>query len=72
MNLLINAEALRPPITGIGNYTYHLLEQFLRRELVDSVSCFTGTAWQSGADQLAASDAVRNSTLEGARRREPS
>lgn len=64
MNLLINAEALRPPITGIGNYTYHLLEQFVQRELVDGVECFTGTAWQSGVEQLAASAAVRNTTLD--------
>lgn len=60
MNLLINAEALRPPITGIGNYTYHLLEQYLGLESVEQINCFNGTHWVTGADQLAASSQVRD------------
>ncbi len=62
MNLLINAEALRPPITGIGNYTFHLLEQLVGLELVDDVQCFTGTAWQDARAQLAVSAQVRNTS----------
>lgn len=63
MNLLINAEALRPPITGIGNYTYHLIEQYLALGLCDSIHCFTGTDWCSGSQQLATSAALRNTSL---------
>lgn len=59
MNLIFNAEALRPPITGIGNYTYHLLEQYLAKDSFDSISCFSGTDWVSGEEQLARSNAHR-------------
>ncbi len=52
MNLIFNAEALRPPITGVGNYSFHLLEQHLRASRFEQVHCFTGTGWQSGAAQL--------------------
>lgn len=54
MNLIFNAEALRPPITGVGNYSFHLLEQFLNENRFGEVHCFTGTGWQSGEAQLAA------------------
>ncbi len=51
MKLILNAEALRPPITGVGNYTYHLLEQYLKGALVADVHCFTGTHWLTGHAQ---------------------
>jgi len=51
VKLILNAEALRPPITGVGNYTYHLLEQYLRGVLVEDVHCFTGTHWLTGHAQ---------------------
>ncbi|NQX90345.1 MAG: glycosyltransferase family 4 protein [Halioglobus sp.] len=51
MNLIFNAEALRPPITGVGNYSYHLLAQYLADDYFDEIHCFTGTAWQSGEMQ---------------------
>ncbi len=57
MNLLFNAESLRPPVTGVGHYSLHLLEQFLRSDEVESVHCFTGTHWQNGEQQLAATAA---------------
>lgn len=59
MKLILNAEALRPPITGVGNYTYHLLEQFVKRQEVDEVHCFTGTHWQSGDAQLVSTAALK-------------
>ena len=54
VKLIFNAEALRPPITGVGNYSFHLLEQFLTDELIDEVHCYSGTHWLSGQEQLAA------------------
>ncbi|EWC39213.1 hypothetical protein B597_021390 [Stutzerimonas stutzeri KOS6] len=32
MKLVINAESLRPPLTGIGNYTFNLLDTLRRRD----------------------------------------
>ncbi len=54
MNLIFNAEALRPPLTGVGNYSFHLLEELITQSLVDDVHSFTGTDWQSGDEQLSA------------------
>ena len=51
MKLILNAEALRPPITGVGNYTFHLLEEYLKGELVEDVYCFSGTHWLKGHAQ---------------------
>lgn len=65
MKLLLNAESLRPPLTGIGNYTFHLLEQYLALELFEEIHCFSGTGWHSGAEQLLISDGHRNSSESG-------
>ena len=59
MNLIFNAEALRPPITGVGNYSFYLLEQYLKRNCFDKIECFTGTHWQSGRQQLGATTALK-------------
>lgn len=59
MKLILNAEALRPPITGVGNYTYHLLEQFLKGDYVDEVHCFSGTHWLTGTEQQALTSDIR-------------
>ncbi len=60
MQLIFNAKALRPPVTGIGNYTYHLLEQYLQgRYAVDDVYCFSGTHWLTGSQQLAITADIR-------------
>lgn len=59
MKLILNAEALRPPITGVGNYTLHLLEQFVGLDTIDEVHCFTGTDWRSGDEQLASTAAIK-------------
>jgi alpha-1,3-rhamnosyl/mannosyltransferase len=54
VKLIFNAESLRPPITGVGNYSFHLLEQFLNDKRFDEVHCFSGTHWLSGQEQYAA------------------
>lgn len=59
MNLIFNAESLRPPITGVGNYSFHLLSELLAQTLVDEVHSFTGTGWQDGHEQLAATRALK-------------
>jgi glycosyltransferase involved in cell wall biosynthesis len=51
VKLILNAEALRPPITGVGNYTFHLLEEYLKGVLVEDVYCFSGTHWLKGYAQ---------------------
>ncbi|MDZ7784846.1 MAG: glycosyltransferase family 1 protein [Halioglobus sp.] len=58
MKLIFNAEALRPPVTGVGYYSYHLLEQLVLGDDVETVDCFTGTHWQDGRAQLAATAAL--------------
>jgi len=59
VNLIFNAESLRPPITGVGNYSFHLLSELVAQSLVDEVHSFTGTGWQDGAAQLAATRALK-------------
>ena len=62
MNLIFNAEALRPPITGVGNYSYHLLSQFVADDRFGEVHCFTGTGWRNAKDQLAFTGALMASS----------
>ncbi|MGJ7548702.1 glycosyltransferase family 4 protein [Pseudomonas alloputida] len=52
MKLLFNAQSLIPPLTGIGNYTYNLLEQLLVED-VDVIDCFLGARFYSGEQALA-------------------
>jgi glycosyltransferase involved in cell wall biosynthesis len=59
VNLIFNAEALRPPITGVGNYTYYLLEQYLKDNRFEEIHCFSGTHWLEGSEQLAATAALK-------------
>lgn len=42
MNLLWNAESLRPPLTGIGIYTLNLLRVLVQMEEVELLDCFDG------------------------------
>ncbi len=65
MNLIFNAESLRPPITGVGNYSFHLLQHLLADSLVASAHCFTGTEWCSGAEQIVATQALKSSQSQG-------
>jgi glycosyltransferase involved in cell wall biosynthesis len=62
VNLILNAEALRPPITGVGNYTYYLLQQYLRSNLFEEIHSFSGTGWLTGKEQLAATAALKART----------
>ena len=41
MKLLLNTESLIPPLTGIGNYTYNLIEQ-LQSADIETIECFIG------------------------------
>jgi glycosyltransferase involved in cell wall biosynthesis len=59
VKLIFNAQSLRPPMTGIGNYTFHLLEQFVDNPEVAEVHCFNGTQWLEGEAQLATTAALR-------------
>ena len=42
MKILINSESLRPPLTGIGNYTLHLLQALQQQPEVAQLDCFNG------------------------------
>lgn len=47
MKLLLNTESLRPPLTGIGNYTYHLVNELSQGGEIDSFHCFDGQRFLS-------------------------
>lgn len=51
MKLLLNTESLRPPLTGIGNYTLNLLGE-LEAQGLASIDCFNGAAWLTAAQTL--------------------
>ncbi len=42
MKILINSESLRPPLTGIGNYTLHLLQALQQQPEVTQIDYFNG------------------------------
>lgn len=42
MKLLLNTESMRPPLTGIGNYTYHLIQELNALDILDQFTCFDG------------------------------
>lgn len=52
MKLLLNTESLIPPVTGIGNYTFNLLEQ-LQKENIETIDCFSGSTFCSAEQALA-------------------
>ena len=49
----MGTESLRPPLTGIGNYTLNLIREFQFRSDVESIDCFNGDRF-SPADQVLA------------------
>lgn len=53
MNLLLNTESLTPPLTGIGNYTFNLLEQLSILKQIDNIECFSGQHFSSASETLA-------------------
>ena|SRR5690554_1105914 len=42
MKILVNSESLRPPLTGIGNYTLHLLQALQELPEIEQLDCFNG------------------------------
>lgn len=56
MKLLINTDSLAPPLTGIGNYTLHLLKELLalqqEDETLERIDCISGKAFISASDAL--------------------
>ncbi|MFJ4391930.1 glycosyltransferase family 4 protein [Pseudomonas soli] len=52
MKLLLNTESLRPPLTGIGNYTLNLLGELQAQALASTIDCFDGAAWSTAAQTL--------------------
>jgi alpha-1,3-rhamnosyl/mannosyltransferase len=61
LQVLFNAESLRPPLTGVGRYSFHLLGELLRSSGVDRVHTFTGARWQDGHRQLQETRALMES-----------
>ncbi|MBX9409682.1 glycosyltransferase family 4 protein [Pseudomonas baetica] len=52
MKLLLNIESLIPPLTGIGNYTFNLIEQ-LQAEDIEEIKCFLGSTYCTTEQALA-------------------
>ena len=52
MNLLLNTESLRPPLTGIGNYTYHLVKELSQNAGIKELRCFNGHQFLSPEQTL--------------------
>lgn len=42
MKLILNTESVKPPLTGIGNYTLNLLRAFCSMEQIQQLNCFDG------------------------------
>lgn len=51
MKLLLNIESLLPPLTGIGNYTFNLIEQ-LQDEEIETIECFIGAKYFSAQQAM--------------------
>lgn len=56
LELLVNAEALVPPLTGIGLYTRQLLEEYVRLLPPGSLSCFADNRLTEPSDCLSRID----------------
>lgn len=52
MKLLLNTIPLNPPLTGIGNYTLRLLEQFSHMPDFEDICCFDGADWLTANEAL--------------------
>jgi alpha-1,3-rhamnosyl/mannosyltransferase len=56
LSVIVDAESLRPPLTGIGRYVRHLLAGLVERTAcIERVDCFSGPSWMPAADCLRAS-----------------
>ena len=65
MRLLLNTESLRPPLTGIGNYTLNLLSELQAQALASTINCFDGAAWMSAEQVLARQTTEASTTPAG-------
>lgn len=45
MKLILNTESVKPPLTGIGNYTLNLLRAFCCMEQIQQLNCFDGRSF---------------------------
>lgn len=52
MKLLLNTESVKPPLTGIGNYTLNLLQAFNRMEQIQQIDCFDGRSFRTSHEVL--------------------
>lgn len=51
MKLLLNIESLTPPLTGIGNYTFNLIENLLHED-IERIDCFMGSRFSTAQQAL--------------------
>lgn len=67
MRVLLNVDSLRPPLTGIGRYTAHFVQELPQHADVDSLTCFAGVRFVEPAGILhAALDHAAESDREPA------
>lgn len=52
MKLLLNTIPLNPPLTGIGNYTLRLLEQYEQMPEFEHIFCFNGSRFLEAKEAL--------------------
>lgn len=56
MKVMMGTESLRPPLTGIGNYTLNLLREFNTLEVIEAVDCFNGDRFSPASEVLKGHD----------------
>jgi alpha-1,3-rhamnosyl/mannosyltransferase len=52
VKLLLNTESLRPPLTGIGNYTLNLLLELEQLQQLERIDCLNGPNFSSPQERL--------------------
>src|SRR5690554_3028985 len=65
MRILINSESLRPPLTGIGNYTLHLLQALQKLPEIQQLDCFDGRNITTSNMLINAVSAQKNAAHSG-------
>jgi glycosyltransferase involved in cell wall biosynthesis len=48
----MGTESLRPPLTGIGNYTFNLLREFQKLTEIETIDCVDAGSYSSAANAL--------------------
>lgn len=61
----MGSESLRPPLTGIGNYTLNLLREFQALPDIEAADCFDGDRFSSMNDVLASARLTSEPPLGG-------